>query len=176
MVEFVSGRVWFDRIDCEKEKGRSWVNRLVRRGPKREEENARMNKMERKRRMETVAVRRRKRERGEGDARVAGIYGKSGLLCRGEVVFVSWVFWGELHRVRRGGWMRVVKRQVYRYVSLCCRRVEAVPARLNEMQGSCLGGAAINSPVEKSSSIKVSTTKVNALFYYLPSPQPQIQF
>jgi hypothetical protein len=74
MVELVSGRVWFDRIDGERE-GRSWVNKLVRRGPKREEENARMKKMERKRRMETAAVRkrRRRRERGEGDARVAGV-------------------------------------------------------------------------------------------------------
>ena len=61
----------------EKE-GRSWVNRLVRRGPKREEENARMKKMERKRRMETAAVRKRRRKRGEGDARVAGVCGKAG--------------------------------------------------------------------------------------------------
>jgi hypothetical protein len=74
MVELVRGRVWLVR---EKE-GRSWVNRLVRRGPKREEENARMKKMERKRRMETAAVRKRRRERGDGDARVAGDCGKGG--------------------------------------------------------------------------------------------------
>jgi hypothetical protein len=81
MVELVRGRVWLVR---EKE-GRSWVNRLVRRGPKREEENARMKKMERKRRMETAAVRERRRERGEEGARVAGVCGKGGCGCYVEV-------------------------------------------------------------------------------------------
>ena len=78
-MELVRGRVWFVvRIDCVEVKGRRWVNRLVNRGPKREEENARMKKMERKRRMETAAVQRRRRRRvqvrGEGDARVASVF------------------------------------------------------------------------------------------------------
>jgi hypothetical protein len=63
------------------------VNRVVRRGPKREEENARIKRIERKRRMEAAAVRKRRRECGEGDARVAGFCGRGWLLCRGEVVF-----------------------------------------------------------------------------------------
>ena len=51
----------------------------MRRGPKREEENARMEAMEMKKKMETAAVRKRRRGRGgEGDARVAGVV----MYCR----------------------------------------------------------------------------------------------
>jgi hypothetical protein len=66
------------------------VNRVVRRGPKREEENARIKMME-KRRMETAAVRKRRGERGEGDARVAGVCGRGGYYVEVRLysVFVS---------------------------------------------------------------------------------------
>jgi hypothetical protein len=67
------------------------VNRVVRRGPKREEENARIKMMERKRRMEAAAVRKRRRERGEGDARIAGVCGRGGYYVEVRLysVFVS---------------------------------------------------------------------------------------
>jgi hypothetical protein len=80
MVELVRGRVWFEYWVESENEGRSWVKRLERRGPKREEVNARMKAMERKRKMDPATERSRTRERGEEvSARVAGVCGERWL-------------------------------------------------------------------------------------------------